>query len=183
LGTADTQRAVTFAGFSELATARQDADTLQVFGEAGYAFSFDGYGIEPFAGLSWTQAKAAAFRESGGSAALAGTARTLSDGTMTLGAQVSATPFAFAGASLAPTLRAGWRHDFGNNPASRGLSFLGTGQAFTVLGAPPDADRAVVDAGGTLSLGDSVSLFLGYAGTLSSRASDNGVRIRGEVRL
>jgi outer membrane autotransporter protein len=182
-GTADTQRAVTFTGFNDLATASQDADTLNLFGEAGYLFRFDGYAIEPFAGLSWTQVKAGSFRESGGSAALAGVSRTLSDGFVTLGAQASASPFAFAGVSLAPTVRAGWQHAFSNDLASRSLSFISTGQGFTVLGTPLDADRAVIDAGASLSLGDSVNLFLGYSGTLSSRASDNGVRLTGRVAL
>jgi outer membrane autotransporter protein len=182
-GTADTQRVVTFTGFNELATASQDADTLNLFGEAGYTFSFEGYAIEPFAGLSWSQVKAGSFRESGGSAALAGTSRTFSDGFVTLGAQASATPFAFAGVSLAPTVRAGWQHAFRNDLASRSLSFISTGQGFTVLGTPLDADRAVLDAGATLSLGDSVNLFLGYSGTLSSRASDSSLRITGSISL
>jgi subtilase-type serine protease len=182
-GNIRTQRSIDFTGFSDTASASQDANMLQMFGEVGYDFTFDNVTLEPFAGLAWTQVSAGAFRENGGSAALMGKARDMDNGYFTMGTQVFTTPIDFAGATLTPLLRAGWQHAFTLTTLSRSMTFISTGQAFTVQGVPLDRDRALLDVGATLNLDDNTQITLGYAGALGSHANDNSIRLTGNFKL
>lgn len=114
--------------------------------------------------------------------ALSGIGSARDDGFSTLGAQLFTTGSSFAGGILTPSIRAGWQHAFTNRLASRSLSFLSSGQGFTVFGTPLDADRATLDADATLSLG-STGISLGYTGALGKRGEDHGVRMRVAVGL
>ena len=182
-GNIRTQRSIDFTGFSDTASASQDANMLQMFGEVGYDFTFDNVTLEPFAGLAWTQVSAGAFRENGGSAALMGKARDMDNGYFTMGTQVFTTPIDFAGATLTPLLRAGWQHAFTLTTLSRSMTFISTGQAFTVQGVPLDRDRALLDVGATLNLDNNTQITLGYAGALGSHANDYSIRLTGNFKL
>ena len=181
-GTARTQRSVNFTGFSDSVSASQDASSFQLFGEAGYDIVLERITIQPFVGLAWTQLNAGAFRETGGGAAVSGTAREMDNGYFTAGTQLFTESFDFSGGSLKPLLRAGWQHSFTNTAASRSLSFIATGQSFTVMGTPLDEDRALLDIGATLGLGNS-QLSLVYSGALGSRTRDHAVKLLGAVNL
>lgn len=181
-GTAKTQRSVNFTGFSDSVSASQDASSFQLFGEAGYDIVLERITIQPFVGLAWTQLNAGAFRETGGGAAVAGTSRDMNNGYFTAGAQLFTESFDFAGGSLKPLLRAGWQRSFTNTVASRSLSFTATGQSFTVMGTPLDEDRALLDIGATLGLGNT-QVSLTYSGALGSRTRDNAVKLLGAVNL
>ena len=181
-GTARTQRSVNFTGFSDSVSASQDASSFQLFGEAGYDIVLERITIQPFVGLAWTQLNAGAFRETGGGAAVSGTAREMDNGYFTAGAQFFTESFDFSGGSLKPLLRAGWQHGFTNTAASRSLSFIATGQSFTVMGTPLDEDRALLDIGATLGLGNS-QLSLVYSGALGNRTRDHAVKLLGAVNF
>ena len=182
-GAAKTIRAIAFSRFNDTASASQDTNTEQLFGELGYEIPLDTVTLEPFAGIAWTHLNAGAFRETGGSAALAGTSRDMDDAFSTLGFAASVPSFDLGGAALTPSLRAGWQHAFTNSLASRSLSFVSTTQAFTVLGTPLDADRAVIDLGATLALSGNAEVTLGYSGTLGTHASDHAVHLMAMLKL
>ena len=181
-GTANSRRDIGFALFNDAVTAKQDVDSQQLFGEVGYGFDLTGVTIEPFAGLSWTRVNAGSFRESGGSAALAGNGSARDEGFSTLGAQLFTGGTSFAGGILTPSARVGWQHGFTNRLAARSLSFISSGQGFTVFGTPLDADRALIDLDATLALGGA-DISLGYTGSLGKRGEDHGVRMRVAVGL
>jgi len=182
-GTANSRRDIGFALFNDALTAKQDVDSQQLFGEVGYGFALTGVTIEPFAGLSWTRINAGSFRETGGSAALSGNGSARDDGFSTLGAQLFTGGSDFAGGILTPSVRVGWQHAFTNRLATRSLTFVSSGQGFAVRGTPLDADRAVIDIDAALSLGAGTTLTLGYAGSISARAQDHGVRLMGAIGL
>jgi len=185
-GRAQSQRAVAFAGLTDALTASQDTNSQQVFGEIGYGIALpqiaEGVTVEPFAGLAWTRVHAGAFREAGGAAALSGDAAKRDAGFTTIGAQLSAGGMPFGGGVLTPGARLGWQHAFANPYATRSLTFISSGQGFAVRGTPLDGDRAVVDIDAGLTLGGT-SISIGYAGSLSARAEDHGIRLRASVGL
>jgi len=182
-GNADTLRRISFTGFSDTTSASYDANTAQMFVEAGYEVALDNITLQPFAGLAWSQVSADAFRESGGAAALSGTARTMDTGYSLLGLQFATPFFDLADGKLTASFRAAWQHSFTATVASRGLAFLATGQGFTVLGTPLDEDRALIDAGFTLGLGANTSVSFGYNGALGNQANDHGVKLLLNARL
>ena len=182
-GTADTARIISFAGFSDATSASQDSKTVLLFGEAGRDFKLEDVTIEPFMGLAWTQLDLGGFRESGGAAALSGTQRGMDNGYLTTGVQVLGRDFDMDGAALAPMLRAAWQHGFTASAASRSLSLVAGGPAFTVQSMKQDGDRALLDVGGTMALGAAAHISLGYSGAFGARANDHAVRLLGEIRL
>ncbi len=182
-GTANTLRGVNFTGFSDAARASQDVSTVQLFGEAGYRFATGGLNLEPFVGLAWSRVELGAFSETGGLAALGGTARSTDEGAFTLGLDVYTGGFDFAGGVLTPGLRAGWQQALSNSLAMRNVSYLSTGQGFLVRGTPLDGDRAIVDLDLALALGGNTTVTLGYFGSYGSRGSDKGLRLMGAVKF
>jgi outer membrane autotransporter protein len=83
--------------------------------------------------------------------------------------------------SLTPRLRAAWAHEF-NAGRQVNASFLSLpGAAFTVSGARPARDAAVVSAGVDWTFGRTVSLFAQFDGDLSgggsAYAGTGGIRI------
>ena len=182
-GTAKTIRATSFENFNDTANTIQDTSIAQLFGEVGYEVALETVTLEPFVGIAWSHLNAGAFRESGGSAALSGTSRDMGAFFSTLGLAATVPSFDLSGAALTPSLRVGWQHAFTNNTASRTLSFISSAQAFTVLGTPLDADRAVIDVGAALALSGDTEVTLGYTGTLGTRSNDHSVRLMGTLKF
>jgi fibronectin-binding autotransporter adhesin len=182
-GTAKTLRSIAFTGFADTAQSSQDTRSSQIFAEAGYDVALEKLTIEPFVGVNWTQLQAGAFKETGGSAALASTAKDLDSDSVNLGASFTPQPLSLYGMALAPQLRASWQHAFSLHIPSRQLSFVSTGQAFTVLGTPLDADRALVDAGLSLQATSNVQFSAGYFGAYGARASDHTVKLTADLAL
>jgi len=150
--------------------------TFQFFAEAGYAFAATGYTLEPFVGIDWTTLNMGAFREAGGSAALAGSGKRMEQATTTFGLALSVP----MDGMITPSFRAGLQHAISNDTASRTLSFVSSGQSFTVLGTPLDADRAVIDANLGFNLGGA-RLTAGYSGTFGTRTTDNAIKAMAAV--
>ena len=107
----------------------------------------------------------------------------MDNGYLTTGVQVLGRDFDMDGAALAPMLRAAWQHGFTASAASRSLSLVAGGPAFTVQSMKQDGDRALLDVGGTMALGAAAHISLGYSGAFGARANDHAVRLLGEIRL
>ncbi|MFZ5672708.1 MAG: autotransporter domain-containing protein [Pseudomonadota bacterium] len=154
-------------------TADYDADTLQVFGEAGYAFDLDAMRLEPFANAAYVSTHTDGFEEDGGPAALKADAET-NDNTFTtlglraaLGFELGAMPASFRA-------MAGWRHAFGDIDPEATFAFEGS-EDFVIAGAPIARDAAVLEAGFDLSIAADATLGFAYNGEIADDAEDHGV--------
>jgi outer membrane autotransporter protein len=170
----ETDRSISFSGFSDSVAADYDARTAQLFGEVGYAARVGGVGVEPFGGFSYVHLVTDDFTEDGGDAALSGSDDSDDLAMSTLGAR-AAKSFA-VGEETRLTMRGmvGWRHAYGDVSPSADLAFEG-GTSFAVEGAPLARDAAVVEAGLDLHVGSGVSVGAAYAGQIGDDAEDHGV--------
>ena len=177
----ETDRRVAFGAFDETLRGDNRADTLQVFGEAGYRLDAGALDLEPFAGLARVHLNSDGSDERGGDAALSDDGDSTDTTFSTLGLR-AATGLGVGGvpARLHGTL--GWRHAFGDTESEVTQSFAG-GQAFTVHGVPVAEDAAVVEAGLDLSLSKRATLGVSYSGQLADERRDHSLGARFEMRF
>jgi len=170
-GHADTHRAAAFGTVSESERARYGVTVWQGYGEAGYAIGFEGGSVQPFANMTVLGINRHGFAETGGAAALAGTARSDTLELGTVGVMVE------AGAKGAVSIRAsvGWRHAWGDRGGSATLSLAGA-PGFTVFGPQIAKEAAVVDAGVSWRLGKGATLGASYAGTFG-KGRDHSAKV------
>jgi outer membrane autotransporter protein len=172
----NTGRSIVFPGFVDAATARYDAATAQVFGEAAYAKALGNLAVEPFAGLAWVHLTTGSFAEVGGVAALGGARKDDDVGYSSLGVRF-ATSFALAnGMMLIPRAAATWEHAFGDVNPVAALTFLSTAASFTAGGVPLAGDTAIIDAGFDVRINPHAKIGLSYFGQLASGAQDHAVK-------
>lgn len=177
----DIDRNVSFPGFEDRLTAKYDAGTAQVFGEAGYRIDAATASFEPFANLAYVSLHTDGFKEHGGAAALKATSTT-SDATFTtLGIRAQA-GFELGGVAASARGTLGWRHASGDVKPLASVAFA-AGQAFTVAGTPIARDAAVIEAGLDFAVSPQATLGLSYAGQLAKRASDNGFKVDLSVKF
>jgi outer membrane autotransporter protein len=177
----DTARTVAFPGFADNLSARYDAGTAQLFGEAAYRINAAAAAFEPFANLAYVGAHSGGFAEQGGAAALHSGSSTTDTTFTTLGLRAQA-DFALGGAELTARGFVGWCHAFGDVTPKASLAFAG-GEAFTVAGTPLARDAALLEAGLDLRLTPAATLGLAYTGQLAARGHDNGFRADLNVRF
>ncbi len=152
-----TRRTVGFTGYSlERLSARYDAWSWQVFGEAGYQLQVRELLLEPFAGVSHISLETDGFSETGGIAALTASSDTNSRTLTTLGVR--------SAMELKAMIQArgmvGWRHAFGDTDPSS-THTLANIATDTTLGAPTAEDAVVTELG--LEVGLSAHAVLGVA--------------------
>ena len=173
----DTNRSVSYPGYSETNTASYQAGLGQLFGEVAYATAVGGAAVEPFAGLAWAHLHSDGFTEKGGASALSGDAATADVGYTTLGVRIAARRVLSGGMVLVPRASLAWQYAFGDLTPEASLSFADASDlAFTVAGAPIAQNAALVDAGIDLEVNDALRIGLSYYGQLSSEAQDSAVR-------
>ncbi len=170
-------RSVVFPGFSQRLTSRYNAGTTQAFGELGYGMVSGTEKLEPFANLAWVKLDAGAFREKGGTAALASDAATTETAFTTLGLR-----FASSGASrsgkFTTTGMVGWSHAFGDiAPPSLLSRFAEGGDAFTIHGAPVARNAVVIDVGLDYAITPAATFGVSYGGRFGPGASDQTARV------
>jgi outer membrane autotransporter protein len=169
----EVNRSILFPGFSDATQAEYGAQTVQAFGEAGYALTFGNLATEPFAQIAQVGLKTDAFDESGGAAALhlAKTSDEVTYATMGLHATQTFTGPSNWSATARGTL--GWRRAFGDTlPLT--TNAIGNSSTFLIEGVPIATDALVVDAGIDVSVADNVTLSLTYSGQVAHTAMDNG---------
>ncbi|RUZ38254.1 autotransporter domain-containing protein, partial [Mesorhizobium sp. M7A.F.Ca.CA.001.15.1.1] len=177
----DTSRNVVVPGFADALTAKYDAGTAQVFGEAGYRVETRMAAFEPFAGLAYVNLHTDGFTEKGGAAALTSAASTTETTFTTLGLRASA-GFDLGGVQASAQGTLGWRHAFGDTTPTADMAFAG-GDLFTIAGAPIARDTAIVGAGLDFRIADSTTLGISYSGQFGTKAADQGVRATMQVRF
>jgi fibronectin-binding autotransporter adhesin len=159
-------------------TAQGDRDGHQVMAalEAGYRFSGRGFNLDPYVGLDYAHLYETACRESGaGDAGLRVRAQDLDSLRSTVGLRVNRPMSFFSGSMVVtPELRAAWRHEYLDTDRVTTGSFLGgPGATFSVRGAQPGRDAALLGAGVTAQLSDRVSVRFDYNTILQSRLTSH----------
>jgi outer membrane autotransporter protein len=171
-----TNRSVMFAGFSEQASARYNAQEGQVFGELGYGMSFGDIAAEPFAGVAWLHLSTDGFTETGGVSALGGASGSDDVGYSTLGARWASNYLMANGMMLMPRASLAWQHAFATLTPTTTLTLRNTGAAFGIWGVPIARDAALIEAGGDLQLSAQTKIGIYYAGQLATNAQDHSVK-------
>jgi subtilase-type serine protease len=178
----DVDRHVQFTGFDEHLTAGYKGNTAQVFGEIGYSTTVSNINLEPFANLTYTNVHTDAFAETGGTAALAGAAKSDDVTFSTLGMHASVDMLELT--SLDATLHgmAAWRHALGDIDPTSQMAFAGT-DSFGISGLPIARDSAILETGIDFNVARNTSLGLTYQGQIASKAYDNSVRADFRVKF
>jgi outer membrane autotransporter protein len=177
----ETDRSVPFTGISEMLTADYGGGTAQVFGELGYAIQLESTALEPFVNLSYADLHLDSFTETGGSAALAGTASDDDITSSVLGLRVS-TQLPLGAADVTLRGMAGWRHAFGDVTPSSQLAFAGMDD-FGISGLPISRNAALLEFGLDMSLAPATTFGLSYQGEIASDVQDHGFRADLTVRF
>lgn len=172
----ETTRMAAFPGFADTLSAGYDADTAQIFAEAGYRIDTARASFEPFANLAYVNLGTDGFTETGGPAALTAASADQDTTFTTLGLRAETVlPFGDTTARLHGVL--GWRHAFGDIVPATDLAFAG-GSIFTIAGVPIAEDAAIIKAGFDVALGRNASLGIAYNGQIGSGISDHGLKAR-----
>jgi outer membrane autotransporter protein len=146
---------------------------LSARGEIGNRFKTDFATITPYAALQGTALYLPNYTEtstSGGGSlyALNYASKTVGDTKSELGAKVSRT-FALSDAqTLTLSSRLAWQHDFNPNQTAQATFIDLPGSTFTVAGAKPAANAALVNTAARVDIGNGVSLEAGFDGTFAS---------------
>jgi uncharacterized protein YhjY with autotransporter beta-barrel domain len=170
-------RSIVFPGVARGASGDPNANEFLSSVETGYRVPLgERTRVTPFAAMQGIVIFENAFAESGaGAIDLHVQDQTTASARSILGAELTHGLPVGLSAPVLLTLRAGWGHEFANVSRSVMASFDGLpGAAFTVNGAPVPRDAAVIGIGASLSVQQSVDLFLRYDGMLASGASTQG---------
>jgi autotransporter-associated beta strand protein len=157
---------------AETAGADRKVETGSIFAQAAYDF---GLPVIPYAGIAHVSLNHGAFAESGGIAALSGSAASDAETYAMLGFRAPVGSFAIQGMTLTPRIDIGWNHAFDAAAPAQSLAFA-TGAGFTVLGAPLGSDAAALQLGFDLTIVPGANLLVGYDGSFSGRGESHGVR-------
>ena len=171
-----TNRAVT-VGSSESLQAKFDANTFVARAEAGDRFAMPAAGVTPYGALQATTILLPSYAESapsGGSTfALSYASQTVTDARTELGARFDKS-FALSDALLTLAGRLAWAHDF--EPSASAVATFQSlpGASFTVNGATPSPDSALVSAGAQMKWANGFSALASFEGEFSSNTRSYG---------
>ncbi|MCX7304358.1 MAG: autotransporter domain-containing protein [Hyphomicrobiales bacterium] len=170
----ETARAIIFQGYADSANAAYDGHTVQVFGEASYAFQAGAVTFEPTAALAYVDVGTDSFDEDGGDAALSSGGTSADTTFSALGLRAKA-PFDIGGLRAHASAFLGWQHAFGDAVPTIDVAFAG-GSPFTVAGTPIAEDAAVVDFGLDIQASATSKLGIAYAGQFGDGATSNSLK-------
>jgi uncharacterized protein with beta-barrel porin domain len=188
-GQFSTSRTIALTTLTERATGEFSGNQYGGRLEAGWRFQVQRYELTPFVGLSVQALDQSGYTESTintatnlpGILGLSYAGETTTSVRSFLGGQASTTYRVADWATLTPRIRLAWAHEF-TPDRQVSASFLSIpGAAFTVNGARPARDAAIVGAGVDLGIGRNVALYAQFDGDLSgggnAYAGSGGIRI------
>ena len=170
----DTERLVSFAGFTDSLQANYKAHTAQAFGELGYRIDVNGGAFEPFANLAYINLHTRKFAETGGAAALSGNSDDTNVTFSTLGTRFIKDIDAAGTANVYGSL--GWRRAYGGRTPFSTVEFTSGGDTFGIAGVPLAQNAAALEAGVDATIAKGLTLGASYSGQLSRRLNDHGVK-------
>ena len=148
--------------------------TVQAFAEVGIGLSAGGARIEPFFNVAYVGVHTNGFTETGGPAALTGSASNTEATYSTVGVRAATTLWAFD-MMVTPHASAAWQRAFGDLKPDASLSFASTGSGFNVVGVPVAKDSLLIEAGLDVHLTSAATLGIFYSGRIASGVADNGI--------
>ena len=175
-------RTIAFPGLFQSTSAGYSTNSVQVFGELGYAAKLGAFDLEPFVGLAYLNIAGATFRESGGSAALSVDIASMNTTYSTLGVR-AATSVDLNGRALTPSVTLGWQHAFGDTTPTATMLFTGGTLPFQVAGVPIAEDTLLMEAGLAYALSDLTALSVNYNGQFADTAAQNAFTARFQMRF
>lgn len=167
-------RALTIPGLAQTLSANYSAGTLQAFGELGYQIDLGASSFEPFFNLAQVNLRTDGFTETGGSAALSGTAQSNNVTLATLGLRGN-TDIAFGAVAASLDGMVGWQYGMGDLTPTSTQAFAGS-DSFTVAGVPMGRHAALVEAGLTLSLSPIATLRTSYDGRFAADSQNHSAK-------
>ena len=167
-------RNVTIPGFVQTLTASYGGATAQAFAELSADLDVNRVTLTPFANLALVNVSTDGFTETGGPAALSSAATSNTYAITTLGLRGEVKAAMSNGTLVAVHGGLGWRHVFGSTPTAAN-SFAGGG-TFTVSGAPIATDAAMLEAGVTFDVSDSLQVSLDYNGQLATTGQSHALK-------
>lgn len=174
----DTARTVSFTGVSQALSASYDAQSWQLFAEAGHKVRLEHIMLEPFAGVSFISLDTDGYTETGDSAALTAASDTQDSTFTTLGVRSSM--------QVMNTIRTrgmiGWRHAFGDTDPTSVFTLAGS-NPFTVTGAPIARDAFVTELGLEAELSDNAFLGASYNGQYGDGTTAHGFNAEFRARF
>jgi outer membrane autotransporter protein len=176
----DLFRRISVGAFQAESVAEADSEYWMLAGTAGLSVQASGFEIEPYVGARYVDLDLDAFTEGGNIAAqtigATGLESLQSIAGLRLGADIPA-----GAASVRPSIRAEWRHEFNNDDARLITGSFGGAGAFAFATTPLSDDHWVVGAGFSISGGGPLSLATDYTGQLTGgyriHALTGGVRL------
>jgi len=106
--------------------ASYDGSTANLFAEIAYEATMGGFGLEPFAGLSYTNVDQDGFTEDGGIAALSSDGESFDSFSSTLGLRAAYDLALAGGTRVTPRGSVAWRHAYGDLTPDAVMSFVET---------------------------------------------------------
>ena len=171
------KRSIEFPGFADMASARYDAATAQVFGEAGYRMTLGEIAAEPFGGLAFAHLRVDGFAENGGGvAALSGSSDGCDIAYSTFGGRAAANYLLTNGTALTPRISVAWQRALGSLTPTETLTFRSTGETFAIAGLPIARDTALFEGGLDLRLSPRAQVGLSYSGQFGDHVTSNSVK-------
>lgn len=165
-------RTITVPGLQQTLVSEIGGTTYQVFGEAAYdLIPGDAVRAEPFARLAHIQVHSDPFAETGGIAALVGSAQSNELTVFDLGARGAVqTGIVQLSASAA------WHRSSGDLAGLTYSSITGLNSQAGIRSVAIDRDAVAVEAQASFTLTPAIRLGAGYSGVIGSRNSDHGAR-------
>ncbi|MFG1395269.1 autotransporter outer membrane beta-barrel domain-containing protein, partial [Xanthobacter agilis] len=175
-------RIISFSDFLQAASGEYSTGSVQTFGELGYSTKLGSFDVEPFVGLAYLNIAGAAFRESGGSAALSVNVGSMDTTYTTLGVR-GGTSVDLYGHALTPSVALGWQHAFGDTSPTASMLFSGGTLPFQVSGVPIAEDTFLLEAGLGYALSDQAALSVSYSGQFADTATQNAFSARFSMKF
>ncbi|WP_395396049.1 autotransporter domain-containing protein (plasmid) [Novosphingobium sp. BL-8A] len=181
--TLDNDRSVDFAGFSDALHSRQHANSVQGFGEVGYAL-FNGAkaAFEPFIGYTHQHVSVDPTEEVGGAAALT-VARVKRDIDLArIGFHFTGSaPIPGTEATFEPRLSLAYQRSWGDRTGSATVALAGAAP-FEVSSASLPRNAMLIDSGFNIVMGN-IRLGASYLGTVGGSQFDHGGRVTFGIRF
>ena len=174
-----TERSVAFTGMFDRLTADYGADSFGGRIEGGYRIAASGsFGITPYAAVQAQRFQTPNYGEIDRTGILAFAlnyaGQSWNDTRTELGARADYRMMMDNGALLTLRGRAAWAHDYDTSRAINAAFQALPGFGFTVTGASPAADSALVSAGAELKFRNGVALRAKFDGEFANRSSIYG---------
>lgn len=165
-------RSISIPGLAQSLRSNASGNTYQLFGEAGYDVKVNARTtITPFGRIAYASAKASAFEETGGIAAMSGLDQRYDITTTDLGVRGAVD----AGAAMI-TGSAAWQRIGGDRAIGSLLNIDGLNQTAHIYSTALDKNAAALEGRVSFAVSKNVAFALSYGGTVAKRNSSDEAR-------